>query len=83
MDCKRVSKTIYLFFDNELEDELLRPFRHHVDGCPGCARRVDHTRKVLLLVRKCCHRECAPESLRARILTSLPHRLAQSEQQAH
>jgi mycothiol system anti-sigma-R factor len=74
MDCKEVSAALFLFFDNELEEELLTPFRDHVDGCGHCAKQLDYTRKLLLVVREKCTRCCAPETLRHRILTSLPHR---------
>jgi len=74
MNCKRVNEVLFLFFDNELEDDLLDPFRDHTNGCPVCARRLDYTRKLLLLVRECCRRESAPERLRLRILASMPHR---------
>lgn len=74
MNCKRVNEVLFLFFDNELEDELMAPFRDHTAGCPDCARRLDYTRKLLLLVRRCCHRKSAPERLRIRILASMPHR---------
>lgn len=74
MNCERASQVLYLFFDNELEEDLMGPFRAHTDGCPGCSRRLDYTRKVLLLVRQCCRREAAPERLRVRILAALPHR---------
>ncbi len=73
MDCKRVGEAIFLFFDNELEPELLSPFRDHVNGCVGCARQVDYTRKLLLLVRESV-RCSAPDRLRMRILTNMPHR---------
>jgi len=74
MNCKRVNEVLFLFFDNELEDDLLDPFRAHTRGCPICAQRLDYTRKLLLLVRECCRRESAPERLRMRILASMPHR---------
>jgi mycothiol system anti-sigma-R factor len=73
MDCKVVGESIYLFFDNELDQALLDPFRHHVDGCGSCSRRVDYTRKLLLLVRESV-RCNAPDRLRLRILTDMPHR---------
>ncbi len=81
MNCKRVNEVLYLFFDNELEDELLAPFRDHTGHCPECARRFDYTRKLLLLVREGCQRRCAPQHLRIRILSSLPHR--QSAERLH
>ncbi len=74
MDCKRVSEVIYLFFDNELEEDLLAPFQAHVDDCPECAHRVGKTRRILVLVRERCERCCAPEHLRLKILTNMPHR---------
>lgn len=77
MNCERVNEVLYLFFDDEMEAELVAPFRDHTDGCPDCARRVDYTRKILLLVRECCHRKPAPRHLRVRILSALPHRRAE------
>ncbi len=74
MNCKRVSEVLFLFCDDEMEEDLRDPFRAHTDGCPACARRLDYTRRLLLLVQQCCQREAAPERLRLRILASLPHR---------
>lgn len=74
MDCREVYAALYRFFDNELEDGLRTPFQDHVGRCPGCARRLHYTRKLLLIVRQRAVRQCAPESLRVKILTSLPHR---------
>lgn len=74
MDCKEVGAALFLFFDNEMEEELMSPFRDHVSRCGDCARRVDYTRKLLLMVREKCVRCTAPERLRMRILISMPHR---------
>lgn len=74
MDCKRVTEVIFLFFDNEMDEDLMAPFRDHVDGCGDCAQRVDYTRRLLFLVRQRCVRCSAPERLRQRILTDLRHR---------
>ena len=74
MDCKRVGEVIFLFFDNEMEEDLLPPFRDHVARCGDCTRQMDYTRKFLLIVRERCLRCSAPERLRHRILISLPHR---------
>jgi mycothiol system anti-sigma-R factor len=74
MDCKEVGVVLFLFFDNEMEEALLTPFRDHVTGCSHCAKRVDYTRKLLVIVREKCVRCSAPDRLRHRILTSLPHR---------
>ena len=74
MDCKEVSAALFLFFDNEMDEEMLTPFHDHVGHCVGCAKRVDYTRKLLLIVRERTVRCCAPERLRHRILGNLPHR---------
>jgi mycothiol system anti-sigma-R factor len=74
MDCKEVSAALFLFFDNELEEEMRTPFRDHVGQCGDCSKRVDYTRKLLLIVRERTIRCCAPDRLRLRILTNLPHR---------
>ena len=74
MDCREVSSVLFLFFDNEMEENLLTPFRDHVARCGECARRMDYTRKLLLIVREKCVRCSAPERLRSRILISMPHR---------
>jgi len=52
MDCKEVGSVLFLFFDNEMEDDLLTPFRDHVARCGECARQMDYTRKLLLVVRE-------------------------------
>jgi len=75
MDCKEVSAVLFLFFDNEMEEDLLTPFRDHVALCGECARRMDYTRKLLLIVREKCVRCSAPERLRYRILGDMPHRI--------
>jgi mycothiol system anti-sigma-R factor len=74
MDCKEVSETLFLFVDNEIDQDLLPPFNDHMARCPGCAQKMDYTRKLLWLVRERCIRCTAPRTLRQRILTSLPHR---------
>ena len=79
MDCKEVSEVLFLFFDNEMEDALLTPFRDHVARCGDCAKRMDYTRKLLLVVREKCLRCTAPDGLKIRILTSMPHRYGESE----
>jgi mycothiol system anti-sigma-R factor len=79
MDCKEVSSVLFLFFDNEMEEALLTPFRDHLSGCGDCARRMDYTRKLLLVVREKCLRCTAPDGLKIRILTSMPHRYGESE----
>lgn len=74
MDCKEVGAALFLFFDGEMDEDMQSPFRDHVGQCGDCAKQVDYTRKLLLIFRERSCRCCAPERLRHRILTSLPHR---------
>ena len=74
MDCKEVGTVVFLFFDNEMDEDTLTPFRDHVGRCGHCAKQVDYTRRLLLIVRERTIRCTAPDSLRLRILTRLPHR---------
>ena len=38
MDCKEVSAALFLFFDNEMDEARLTPFRDHVGRCGHCAK---------------------------------------------
>lgn len=68
MDCKRASEMMFLFVDNEMQDDLVSPFRRHLDGCGHCAHQMDYTKKFLTVVRTRCTRHAAPDGLRERIL---------------
>lgn len=74
MDCKRAREVVFLFVDNEMEEDLVVDFRTHLADCPLCAERIDYTLRLLAIVRERCVRERAPERLRVRILSHLPHR---------
>lgn len=71
MDCHKVRETVFLYADREMEGELLISFEQHVAICPECARQAVHAERLIMVVRKRCSRETAPEQLRRRILTSL------------
>jgi mycothiol system anti-sigma-R factor len=74
MDCKEVNQTLFLFVDNEMDEDRRIPFRDHMARCPGCSKKMNYTLKLILLVRQRCVRCTAPPTLRNRILTSFPHR---------
>lgn len=74
MDCREVGKVVFLYIDDEMEESLVLSFRQHIELCPGCARRIVVTERLLSLVRERCVRSPAPDRLRRRILTSFPHR---------
>ncbi len=74
MKCSSVHEVLFLYTDNEMEEELRISVREHVAICPECERRLDYTTRLVALLRKRCKRAVAPSRLRRRILTSLPHR---------
>lgn len=74
MDCKNVDEVLFLWLDEDLATDVRQPVQDHLAHCPACARRLDKAQKVLVLVRQRCIRQAAPQRLRIRILSSLPHR---------
>lgn len=70
--CREAMAAVFLFFDNEMEEDLLEPFRDHVSSCSDCAKRMDYTRKLLLIIRERSIRCKAPQRLVDRIRSSLP-----------
>ena len=75
MDCSHFEEILFLYTDDQLDQEVLVRYRRHIDFCPECARRAAYTRRFLTVVRSRCVKASAPEALRQRILASLPHRL--------
>jgi anti-sigma factor (TIGR02949 family) len=39
-ECDRTRRLVQEFLDGELEETVVSAIRVHVDGCPGCGRRV-------------------------------------------
>jgi mycothiol system anti-sigma-R factor len=74
MECQRVRETMFLVSDNEVDADVLSPFRQHLGACPRCAQHYDYLQRLLGLVRERCLRMAAPDHLRERILGSFPHR---------
>jgi mycothiol system anti-sigma-R factor len=74
MNCRRIREVIFLFTDNEAGEEIQIEVREHLHICPACAQQLDYTRKLLALLKSGCSGAAAPDRLRRRILTSLPHR---------
>lgn len=74
MDCSKFEEVVFLYSDNQLEQEVVMLYRQHIDLCPACARRAAYTHRLLVILRQRCERATAPDRLRQRILASLPHR---------
>jgi mycothiol system anti-sigma-R factor len=74
MECQRVREAMYRVTENELDAELIPPFREHLTLCPPCDHHFAYVAKLLEVVRCRCSRYSAPSTLRIRILASFPHR---------
>lgn len=74
MDCKNAVQMLFFLLDASFDEEARQSLEEHVKQCPCCARKLGYRQKLLFVVRERCHRREAPDSLRLRILTSLPHR---------
>ena len=37
MDCSRFEELLFLYTDDQLEQEILVLYRQHIDLCPDCA----------------------------------------------
>ncbi len=74
MDCSHFEELLFLYTDDQLEAEVVVRYRRHMDHCPECARRAAYTKRFLTVVRRRYVRAPAPDTLRRRILASLPHR---------
>jgi hypothetical protein len=48
----------------------------HLERCVDCEGRLRETEPIRRLLRDCCERLKAPQSLRLRIFGALPHRAA-------
>lgn len=74
MDCEQVRRVMFLYTDNEMDEELLAAFSAHLVRCGPCVASIEHARRLLACIRMRCARQAASEQLRNRILESFPHR---------
>lgn len=69
-DCEKLRRLLYVFIDNELDEDAAHSLRVHAELCPDCADAVDAQRHLQALLRRCC-RQSAPADLRARVITRI------------
>jgi mycothiol system anti-sigma-R factor len=67
IDCDDVIKDLYLYLDDESDDDLRNRIREHLDGCAPCLRQYGLEQDVRSLVARCCGGDQAPPSLHERI----------------
>jgi len=64
IDCDDVLRDVYLYLDDETDEELRNRIRRHLDGCAPCLRQFGLEQDVRSLVARCCGNDQAPVHLR-------------------
>jgi mycothiol system anti-sigma-R factor len=67
IDCDEVLKDLYLYLDDETDQEVKNRIRQHLDACSPCLKQYGLEQDVRSLVARCCGSDRAPESLHTRI----------------
>ncbi len=67
LDCGEVLADVYLYLDDETDEEVRRRIRTHLDACAPCLRRFGLEQDVKSLVARCCGGDIAPGALKDRI----------------
>jgi len=76
MTCKEARETLGGRLESSVSKEQWAAFEAHMTVCRECDRRLRQTESIRRMLRRCCNRLGAPQSLRSRIALALPHRAA-------
>ena len=75
-ECTAFLERIVYYLDNELDEADVVEVRLHLNGCGPCHDAYDVQRSIKALVARSCH-ERAPEELKAKVLYSIRHAVAE------
>jgi mycothiol system anti-sigma-R factor len=67
IDCDDVLNDLYLYLDDESDDQLRNRIRQHLDACAPCLKQYGLEQDVRSLIARCCGGDRAPASLHERI----------------
>jgi mycothiol system anti-sigma-R factor len=67
IDCDDVLRDLYLYLDDESDDDLRNRIRQHLDGCAPCLKQYGLEQCVRALVTRSCGGDHAPDTLRSKI----------------
>lgn len=67
LDCDEVLADVYLYLDDETDDQARTRIRAHLDDCAPCLRQFGLEQDVKSLVARCCGGDVAPAPLKDRI----------------
>jgi mycothiol system anti-sigma-R factor len=71
VDCSDVIEQVYLYLDDEIDDEQRTIVRQHLDECAPCLRQFGLENEVKALVARSCGGEIAPDALKQRLMVRL------------
>ena len=67
IDCDDVLKDLYLYLDEETDDETKGRIRQHLEACAPCLRQYGLEQDVRSLIARCCGGDMAPAHLHERV----------------
>lgn len=78
MDCGDALEQMYLFLDNEMDEEDCARVRQHLADCEPCLEQYDLEGLVKSVVHRSCGSDRPPEDLRQRVLSRIREAQAQA-----
>ena len=67
VDCDQVLAEVYLFLDNECDEQRRTLIKAHLDDCSPCLRKFGIEQDVKALLARKCGGDRAPSSLRTNV----------------
>jgi anti-sigma factor (TIGR02949 family) len=69
--CVQIHAWMWIYLDNELEQNSAHLVGHHLQECPPCADQFTAERVIQTRIRQCSESVQTPEGLRMRIFTQI------------
>ena len=70
-ECQQVLADVWLFLDNEMDQERRNTVQRHLDDCSPCLTEAGLDRRLKEMLRTKCGGDRAPEHFRSRLIASL------------
>ncbi|SDO26532.1 mycothiol system anti-sigma-R factor [Nakamurella panacisegetis] len=71
VECASVLKDVWLFLDDEMNQENRAAVEAHLDGCEPCLEEANLDQKLKALLHSKCGGDRAPAELRAKLVARL------------
>ncbi len=70
-DCAQVVLRLFEYVDHEAAEEDGKRIREHLDACGSCLREYERDLLLKQMVKRACHSEPAPATLRRQIMARI------------